>query len=99
MGVSSPQWYLAAGAQIGDAVGPRPQGAVGPVVARQLALLVHRGGEQLAFARFRRRRGLPAEVRGSDDACAPEGEVLSQPVAQRGIPRRMPDVDALVGVP
>src|SRR5687768_3859974 len=94
-----PLWYLARGPQIGNAGLRRLQRAVGPVVARRPALLVHAGGEQLAFARLGDRGGFPAEVRRLDQALLLQGEVLSKPVAQRGVPRRVADVDALVGVP
>src|SRR5688572_397091 len=94
-----PLWYLAARAQVGDALGCRAQRAVGPVVARQLAVLLQGGGEQLAFARFRHGGGFPAEMRGGDHPVLLQGEVLPQPVAQRRVPRRVPDVDAFFGVP
>src|SRR5688572_24493329 len=92
-------YYLEAGPEVGDAILGRAQGTVGPVVARQPALFRHAGGELVARAGFRHRRGLPGEVGDPDDAFLLQGEVLSEPVAQRGVPRGVPDVDALVGVP
>src|SRR5688500_1825971 len=78
--------------QVGNAVLRGMERAAGPVIARQLALPCLAGAEQVAFARLRRGGSFPVEMRGADCALLLERKRQPEPVAQRGVPRRMSDV-------